>query len=341
MAPLTILENVSLQNLHTFHFDVKTRYYTEIQDIDQLAQLFGSGFLREKPFLILGGGSNLLFTSDYDGIVVRITNKGIATISHDGSKVVTKAAAGENWHQFVLWCVKNGFGGLENLSLIPGNVGSSPIQNIGAYGVEIKDTFFELEAFDLQSGAFRTFSKSDCRFGYRESVFKHQYKGRFVIWNVSFELSTQPVVQTGYGAIGQQLAKMGVLNPTIADVSEAVCQIRSSKLPDPDVLGNAGSFFKNPVVSAAKAQALKMQFPEMPYYEQNTAEVKLAAGWLIERCGWKGVRHGDAGVHATQALVLVNHGHADGNDILDLAREIQNSVKEKFGVKLEMEVNIA
>jgi len=251
-----------------------------------------------------------------------------------------KAAAGENWHEFVTYCVNQGFGGLENLSLIPGNVGSCPIQNIGAYGVEVKDSILSVEAIDLHSGELLVFSKEECRFGYRDSIFKRDLKGKFAICSVTFELKLNPAVHLEYGAIKQELTAMGIENPTISDVSKAVCSIRHSKLPDPKLLGNAGSFFKNPTVDQKFAEKLTEIFPKIVSYPLGDGKVKLAAGWLIELCGWKGFRDGDAGVHEKQSLVLVNYGNATGSNILTLAHRIQNSVYERFGVKLEMEVNI-
>jgi len=253
---------------------------------------------------------------------------------------MVKASAGENWHEFVTYCVNEGFGGLENLSLIPGNVGSCPIQNIGAYGVEVKDSFHSLEAIDLQTGELVVFSNEECRFGYRDSIFKRDLKGKFAIWSVTFELKLNPVVHIEYGAIKQELEAMGTGNPGIADVSNAVCSIRQKKLPDPEVLGNAGSFFKNPTVDQKFAEKLVESFPKMVFYPTGADRIKLAAGWLIEQCGWKGHREGDAGVHENQALVLVNYGNATGSNILTLAHRIQNSVYERFGVKLDMEVNV-
>lgn len=335
-----IEENFSLHSFNTFHIDSVTRYFTEVNSIEKLRDLITSGKLDENPLLVLGAGSNLLFTSNYKGTVVHLINRGIEIISRSEDTVVVKASAGENWHEFVIYCVNQGFGGLENLSLIPGNVGSCPIQNIGAYGVEVKDSFQSLEAIDLKTGELLVFSKAECCFGYRDSVFKRNLKGKFAIWSVTFELKLNPVVRFEYGAIKQELSAMGIENPTISDVSKAVCGIRQSKLPDPKLLGNAGSFFKNPTIDEKFAEKLVESFPKMVSYPLGDNKVKLAAGWLIEQCGWKGFRDGDAGVHEKQALVLVNYGNATGSNILTLAHRIQNSVYERFGVKLEMEVNI-
>lgn len=335
-----IKENVSLHPFNTFHIESKARYYTAISNLAQFRELIASGILLENTMLLLGGGSNLLFTGNYKGTVVHFLNKGIEIISRSEDTILIKAAAGENWHEFVSYCVNEGFGGIENLSLIPGNVGSSPIQNIGAYGVEVKDSLHSLESIDLVSGELSTFSREECRFGYRDSIFKSELKGKKAIWSVTFELSLKPVVHIEYGAIKDELAAMGIQSPGIADVSRAVCAIRKSKLPDPKLLGNAGSFFKNPTVDHKFADKLLEAFPKMVSYPLGDEHLKLAAGWLIEQCGWKGFREGDAGVHENQALVLVNYGNAKGSDILTLAHRIQNSVYERFGVKLEMEVNV-
>jgi UDP-N-acetylmuramate dehydrogenase len=335
-----IKENFSLHAFNTFHLESTARYFTEVNRIEQVNELITSGALKENQLLILGGGSNVLFTSNFKGIVVHIINKGIEILSRNEDTVMVKAAAGENWHDFVSYCVSEGFGGLENLSLIPGNVGSCPIQNIGAYGVEVKDTILTVEAIDLQTGELKVFTHKECNFGYRESIFKKELKGRMIIWSVTFGLKLNPVVHLEYGAIKQELAAMQIENPGIAEVSKAVCTIRQSKLPDPLILGNAGSFFKNPTVALEIAEKLAEAFPKIISYPQSGNKVKLAAGWLIEQCGWKGFREGDAGVHQNQALVLVNYGNASGSNILSLAHRIQNSVYERFGVKLEMEVNI-
>jgi len=337
---LNVKENVSLRRFNTFHIDASTRYFIEITNYKQLRELIVSGFLVKNPVLLLGGGSNLLFTNNFNGIVVQICNKGIEVADNANNTVLVKAAAGENWHEFVTYCVGKGFGGLENLSLIPGNVGSCPIQNIGAYGVEVKDSFYSLEAVDLKTGELKIFHHPDCNFGYRDSIFKGELKGKFAIWSVTFQLNLNPVVHVEYGAIKQELEAKGIENPGIKDVSEAVCSIRHSKLPDPEILGNAGSFFKNPTVDLKFADKLRESFPKLVSYPLADGNEKLAAGWLIEQCGWKGFREGDAGVHQNQALVLVNYGNANGSQILTLAHRVQNSVYERFGVKLEMEVNV-
>ncbi len=337
---ISIKENFSLHQFNTFHIESVARFFTEIKNKEQFHELIASGMLTKNPVLLLGGGSNLLFTGNYNGLVVHINNKGIEAENYSEDTVLVKVSAGENWHEFVNWCVNHGYGGLENLSLIPGNAGSCPIQNIGAYGVEVKDCFRSLEAIDLQTGEIKHFTLEECKFGYRDSIFKTELKGRFAIWSVTFSLSLNPVVHLEYGAIKQELDRLGIDNPGIADVSKAVCNIRQSKLPDPKLLGNAGSFFKNPTVDQKVTGKLLESFPKMISYPLDDDKVKLAAGWLIEQCGWKGFREGDAGVHQCQALVLVNYGNATGSNILTLAHRVQNSVYERFGVKLEMEVNV-
>lgn len=335
-----IKENFSLYPYNTFHINSVSRYFTEVNNIENFRELIASGKLSETSFLILGGGSNLLFTGNFKGIVVHLVNKGIEIIHRTEDSVLVKTSAGENWHEFVSYCVNEGFGGLENLSLIPGNVGSCPIQNIGAYGVEVKDTLHSLEAIDLQTGELHIFSNAECSFGYRDSIFKKDLKGKFAIWSVTFKLQLNPVVHIEYGAIKQELEMMQVSNPGIAEVSKAVCSIRQKKLPDPEILGNAGSFFKNPTVDRNFTEKLLETYPRLVFYPVGDNKMKLAAGWLIEQCGWKGYREGDAGVHENQALVMVNYGNAGGSDILTLAHKVQNSVYERFGVKLEMEVNV-
>ena len=335
-----IKENFSLHAFNTFHFESVSRYFTEVETVGQVHELISSEVFQKNPRLLLGGGSNLLFTGNFKGIVVHMVNKGKEIINQCENSVLVKAQAGENWHEFVIWCIEHGFGGLENLSLIPGNVGSCPIQNIGAYGIEVKNSIHSLEAIDLKSGELKIFENKDCNFGYRDSIFKRELKGKVMIWSVTFELKLNPVVHLEYGAIKQELAARQIENPGIADVCQAVCAIRQSKLPDPEILGNAGSFFKNPTLDRKMADTLCEQFPKIVMYPVGDDHVKLAAGWLIEQCGWKGFREGDAGVHHSQALVLVNYGNATGSDILTLAHRIRNSVYERFGVTLEMEVNV-
>jgi UDP-N-acetylmuramate dehydrogenase len=292
------------------------------------------------PLFILGGGSNILFTKDVDALVLRNELKGISVVSETDETIDLKAGAGEEWHAFVQYCVEKGLGGVENLSLIPGSVGASPMQNIGAYGAEIKDCFVSLEAFHIEKQELHTFSADDCAFGYRESVFKRQHKGKYIIVSVTYRLQKHPQFNTAYGAIQAQLDEMGVTELSVKAISEAVIAIRSSKLPNPKELGNAGSFFKNPVVSKSDFERIAANYPEMPHYPQADSSEKLAAGWLIEQAGWKGKRVGNCGVHAKQALVLVNYGGATGDEIYALSQAVLDAVEEKFGVLLEREVNI-
>ena len=291
--------------------------------------------------LILGGGSNMLLTKDVDALVLHINIKGIKVVSNSENNVRVEVAAGENWHEFVSWCLDKNYGGVENLSLIPGNVGTAPIQNIGAYGVELKDSFVSCQALDVDTKELRTFTKKDCNFGYRNSVFKEELKGQYIITSVIFELSShQHITKTNYGVIEAELKKNGVVNPTIKDISTAVISIRNSKLPNPKVLGNSGSFFKNPVIAHSKFEIIKEQFPEIPHYIVSDATVKIPAGWLIETAGFKGKKFGSYGVHDKQALVLVNYGNASGKDLLQLSIQIQEAILIIFGIHLESEVNI-
>lgn len=335
---MQIQQNFSLKNYNTFGIDAKAARFAAFHNMDELAELISLS--TGIPFLILGGGSNMLLTQDVTGLVMKNELKGIEKVSEDGEYVYIKAGAGENWHAFVLHCIANNWAGVENLSLIPGCVGASPMQNIGAYGVEIKDVFHSLTAYHINEHRPYNFNLADCGFGYRESVFKRKYKGQFVITDVTYRLRKHPAFNTSYGAIEEELMKMGVKELSIRAVSDAVIHIRSSKLPDPAQIGNAGSFFKNPSIPASKFAELQQQFPAIVGYKNSDGSMKLAAGWLIEQCGWKGFREGDAGVHAKQALVLVNYGNAKGEEIYNLSERIVISVKEKFGVELEREVNI-
>ncbi len=337
-----VKENFSLKHYNSFGIDVIAKYFSTFNSINELEGLLESKLITHNPSLItvLGGGSNILFTKDVDGLVLKNDIKGIEQINEDENYVYVKAGAGENWHQLVLYCIDNNLAGMENLSLIPGNVGASPMQNIGAYGVELKNVFFGLEAYHLTEKKIVKFNLKDCGFGYRESVFKKKYKGQFVICNVTYRLNKTPHFNTNYGAIKQELDAMGVKELSIKAISQAVINIRSSKLPDPALIGNAGSFFKNPEISAAQFESLKYSFVNIVGYALDNGNVKLAAGWLIEQCGWKGYRKGDVGCHAKQALVLVNYGNAKGSEILSLSSEIIESVKSTFGVELEREVNI-
>ena len=347
---MELQQNISLKKFNTFGIDVMAQYFASFGDvraIEELLEFRQHQTVNHKlQTVILGGGSNMLFTRNVEGIVLKNDIKGIEVVKEDDEHIYVKAGAGENWHQLVLYCIRNSFAGMENLSLIPGNVGASPMQNIGAYGVEIKDVFYELEAYHVEEKKLVKFSLTDCEFGYRESVFKRKYKGEFIITSVTYKLNKIPKFNTSYGAIEQELKSMGVQELSIAAISQAVIIIRSSKLPDPAVIGNAGSFFKNPEIDADYFGKLKNEFPNIAGYSLANGNIKLAAGWLIEHSGpdaltsWKGYRKGDAGCHKNQALVLVNYGSASGQQILSLSESIINSVVEKFGVQLEREVNI-
>jgi len=334
------LRNKSLKSLNTFGFDVQASLFCEVKSDEQFIKLIQSGRLKGQPLLLLGGGSNILLTGDFEGLVVKMNIRGKEILFQDEEIAIIRVAAGENWDEFVSWSLEQGFNGLENLSLIPGNVGSSPIQNIGAYGIEVKDSVEEVEVIYLSDGRQQVMHFRDCSFGYRDSIFKRELKGKVAILSVTFKLYRSEKLQLTYGAIGRELEVMGISNPVPSDVREAVCRIRRSKLPDPAILGNAGSFFKNPTVNSEIYNKLIIKFPDLPSYPQANGSHKLAAGWLIEQCGWKGKRIGDAGVHSAQALVLVNYGAATGKELLVLANGIQQSVLDKFGVNLEMEVNV-
>jgi len=339
-----IQENISLKKYNTFGIDATARYFSTFTNTDELNELIGfnepSTINHQLTTMILGGGSNILLTKNFDGLVLKNEILGIEKLKEDEEHVYVKAGAGVNWHQLVVHCINNNWAGMENLSLIPGNTGASPMQNIGAYGVEIKDIFYGLEAFHLEEKKIVVFNLQDCEFGYRESVFKRKFKNQFVIISVTYRLNKNPVFNTSYGAIEQELEAMGVKELSIQAISQAVINIRSSKLPDPVVIGNAGSFFKNPEIGINDFTILKENFPTMVGYNLPNGNVKLAAGWLIEQCGWKGYRNHDAGCHSKQALVLVNYGNANGAEIYALSSSIISSVQEKFGVVLEREVNI-
>jgi UDP-N-acetylmuramate dehydrogenase len=331
-------ENFSLRPYNTFAIDAKARFFNEFSSAEELEEYLM--LYSQYPIFILGGGSNILFTSDYDGVVLKNEIKGIELQHEDVDYVYVKAGAGENWHQFVLHCLNHNWAGVENLSLIPGNVGAAPIQNIGAYGVELEDVFWSLEAFHITERRIHTFTRADCEFDYRDSIFKNRYKNDFAILSVTFQLKKKPVFHTSYGAITEELEKIGAKELNIKAISQAVINIRSSKLPDPKTIPNAGSFFKNPEVPTDKYEELKLKFPDIVAYPLAKGTVKLAAAWMIEQCGWKGYRKDDAGCHAKQALVLVNYGHAKGSEIYDLSEKILLSVNDKFEVLLEREVNV-
>ncbi len=343
---MQIQQNISLKPYHSFGVELSAKYFAVFGNLEELNELCDSSYCKRASLLILGGGSNILFTHYFDGLVMKNNVKGIDLVHEDAEYVYLRGGAGENWHQFVLYCIGRGWGGLENLSLIPGNIGAAPIQNIGAYGVELENLFWSLEAFSLADKKVITFTKADCEFGYRDSIFKNKHKGEFVILNVTFRLRKNPVFHISYGAIQQELERMGIHDVTIRAISQAVINIRSSKLPDPALIGNAGSFFKNPTVSKETYELLKVKFPGLVGYPNLNGSVKLAAGWLIEQCGpdntdsWKGYRNGDVGCYTKQALVLVNYGHASGKEVYDLSVRIVETVHKKFNIVLEREVNI-
>lgn len=334
-APLAIANDVSLRPLNTFGVEARAQAYLPVSSSATLAAVREDKSLAAMPRLILGGGSNLLFTQNVDALVLHMISRGMRISGEDADHIFVCAQAGESWHGFVQWTLAQGLGGLENLSLIPGSVGAAPIQNIGAYGSEIADCFHSLQAFDFVSGEVLTLSRDDCAFGYRDSIFKHALRDRAVITEVTFALPKRWQARLGYAELAQEVA--AISNPTATDIGAAVIAIRSRKLPDPAVTGNAGSFFKNPVVTAAQRDALLQQYPQLVSYAQADGSVKLAAGWLIDQCGWKGRSLGAAGVHERQALVLVNRGGASGQDILQLAERIKHDVALRFGVRIEIE----
>ncbi len=338
MAPnLSIQHDFSLRHLNTFGIEAKAHSYLQVVAVDTLHAIRKHSRLSTLPRLVLGGGSNLLLTGDYAGLVLHMRTEGIALVAEDDHAFYVKASAGENWHRFVQWTLDRGLGGLENLSLIPGNVGAAPIQNIGAYGVEIKDCFHSLTAFDFDSGETFALDKAACRFAYRDSIFKQDLRDRAVILDVTFALPRRWQPNLQYADLAQELAARAADAPTARDISDAVIAIRARKLPDPATIGNAGSFFKNPLVSKAQRDSLFERYPKLVSYAQPDGGFKLAAGWLIDQCGWKGKTRGAAGVYEKQALVLVNRGGASGQEIADLAAAIQADVLRRFGVKLEPE----
>ncbi|WP_434560030.1 UDP-N-acetylmuramate dehydrogenase [Pseudomonas sp. D2-30] len=335
---LQVQTGVSLKPYNSFGVDVGARLFAEAHSDTDVREALAYAAGHDVPLLVIGGGSNLLLTGDINALVLRMASRGIRLLVDDGERVVIEAEAGEPWHPFVQHTLAQGWSGLENLSLIPGTVGAAPMQNIGAYGVEIKDVFAGLTALDRYTGELRDFTVDECAFAYRDSLFKQQ-PDRWLILRVRFALSRIAHLHLEYGPVRQRLTEQGIDQATPADVSRAICSIRSEKLPDPAVLGNAGSFFKNPLVPAAHVAHLKAQYPDLVAYPQAGGQMKIAAGWLIERAGWKGFREGDAGVHKLQALVLVNYGNATGLELLDLARRIQKDIAERFQVELEMEPN--
>lgn len=334
---MTIQSDFSLKAYNTFGIEAKAKQFVSAHSIAELNEVL----LLNQDIFVLGGGSNMLLTQNINKLVVHIALKGISVIKEDEDYVWVKANAGENWHEFVLWCIDHNYGGIENLSLIPGNVGTTPIQNIGAYGIEIKNVFASCEAININSREIKEFNKKDCQFGYRESVFKNALKEQYIITSVVFKLTkTNHKTNSSYGAIETELANNNISTPTIKDISNAVIAIRKSKLPDPKELGNSGSFFKNPIISVDKYKELHKKHPEMPHYVISETEVKVPAGWLIEQAGFKGKRFGDAGIHKNQALVLVNYGNATGQEIVAVSKNIQKTILEKYEIVIEAEVNI-
>jgi UDP-N-acetylmuramate dehydrogenase len=333
-------QNHSLKPYNTFGIDVSAKYFVEAETVGEIISALKFARENKLPMMLFSGGSNMLLTHDFEGLVLKLNLKGIEIVSENEDFVKVKVNSGENWHNFVQWTLEKNLGGLENLSLIPGNAGTAPMQNIGAYGVEIKDAMTELSALEIKTGEIKKFSNEECRFGYRESVFKNELKNQFIILDVTFQLAKRNYqLHTEYGAIQSELEKLNIQNPTIQDVSKAVINIRQSKLPDPKEIGNSGSFFKNPVISKSDFEEIQKAHPEISAYHSGD-EVKIAAGWLIENAGWKGKRFGDAGVHEKQALVLVNYGNASGQEIFDLSEKIIADIFQKFGIRLEREVNI-
>jgi UDP-N-acetylmuramate dehydrogenase len=336
---MQIQNNFTLKKYNTFGIEAKAKQFVAVHSIEELKQILATH--KSEAKFILGGGSNMLLTQDIEALVIHIDLKGKKIIKEDDDYVWVESQAGEVWHEFVLWSIDQNLGGLENMSLIPGNVGTTPVQNIGAYGTEIKDTFVSCNAVNINSQELRTFTKEECKFGYRESIFKQEAKDQYVITSVVFKLTKRNhKINTAYGDITKELEKNNVVLPTLKDVSNAVIAIRQSKLPDPKELGNSGSFFKNPIISKELYEKAHAQFPEMPHYVVSENEVKVPAGWLIEQAGFKGKRFGDAGIHKNQALVLVNYGNATGQEILAVSKDIQATVLNKFGIAIEAEVNV-
>lgn len=336
---MEIQNNFSLKNYNTFGIEAKAKQFVAAHNITELKSILKE--YQSQPKFILGGGSNMLLTKDLDALVIHIDLKGKKIVREDDDFIWIECQAGENWHEFVLWTIDQNYGGLENMSLIPGNVGTTPVQNIGAYGTEIKDTFVSCDAMAIENQETKTFTKDECHFGYRESIFKNVAKDQYVITSVVFKLTKRNhKINISYGDISSELAKKDILNPSLKDISNAVIAIRQSKLPDPKELGNSGSFFKNPIILKSDFEKIQKRFPEMKYFDISETEVKVPAGWLIEQAGFKGKRFGDAGIHKNQALVLVNYGHATGQEILNISKDIQKTILETFGISIEAEVNI-
>ena len=336
---MEIVHNFSLKKHNTFGIEAKAKQFVAVHSVQDLKTILQENKTQQK--FILGGGSNMLLTKDIDALVIHIDLKGKKIIEENDDFVWVESQAGESWHEFVLWTIDQNFGGLENMSLIPGNVGTTPVQNIGAYGTEIKDTFVSCEAMTIESQEMKTFTNDECHFGYRESIFKNEAKNQFIITSVVFKLTkANHKINTSYGDISSELAKYNITNPTLKDVSNAVIAIRQSKLPDPKELGNSGRFFKNPILLKSDFEKIHQQFPEMKYFDISETEVKVPAGWLIEQAGFKGKRFGDAGIHKNQALVLVNYGNATGQEILNVSKDIQETIFKTFGIHIEAEVNV-
>ena len=337
---MTITKNHPLKGLNTFGLEVFARTFCEVSSEENIHELLKDASIQSDTKFVLGGGSNILFTRDLDALCIHNKIKGIQTVKEDQDSVWIKSGGGMVWHELVMHCVEKNYGGVENLSLIPGAAGAAPIQNIGAYGVELKETFSSLDAIDLKSGEVKTFTAVDCQFGYRDSIFKREYKNRFIITSITLRLNKHPHFNTSYGAIENELKAMNVNSPSVKSISQAVINIRRSKLPDPAVIGNCGSFFKNPEVPEEKFLEIKKEHNDVVGYPTHPGKIKLAAGWLIEKCGWKGKRIGNVGMHDKQALVLVNYGGASGKELVEHAQKVQQDVKEKYDVLLEMEVNV-
>jgi UDP-N-acetylmuramate dehydrogenase len=335
---MQLYKNHNLSELNSFGLSVHCKYLIDIHDENELPRAIEMAIHFGLPYLFLGGGSNMLFTKDYEGTIIRLCIDGIAAVEQ-GDEVLVTAGAGVVWNDLVQHCVRNGWGGIENLALIPGTVGASPIQNIGAYGVELQDVFVSLRGFHTEQG-FLEFDKKGCRFGYRQSIFKSDLKQKFIVSSVTLRLNKSAELKLSYGAIGEELERRGISVPTIADVAEVVSSIRVSKLPDPNTIGNAGSFFKNPEIPNEQFQRMKIDYPGLVGYPAGEGITKVSAAWMIEQCGWKGKKIGNTGTYEKHALVLVNHGGATGSEIAALARQIQYSVYEKFGLAIEAEVNI-
>lgn len=336
---MKIQHDFSLKNYNTFGIEAKAKQFIAVHSIEELKTVLAENQNQKK--FILGGGSNMLLTQDIDALVIHIDLKGKKILNEDDDFVWVESMAGENWHEFVLWTIDQNFGGLENMSLIPGNVGTTPVQNIGAYGAEIKDTFVSCDAVKIVSNEIKTFTNSECKFGYRESIFKHEVKDKYIITSVTFKLKKHHHdINIGYGDIQAELAKNEITNPTIKDVSNAVIAIRNTKLPNPKELGNSGSFFKNPIISRELFLKVQANFPDIKHFDVSPTQVKVPAGWLIEKAGFKGKRFGDAGIHKNQALVLVNYGNATGQEILNVSKDIQATILKEFGIAIEAEVNV-